>query len=88
LNFLLFAFWGVGLVVAGVKSMFNPLFWIPAIIMMGLSVWYMVIIFEPPKDEDKASNAGSTPPSSSASLTSNNMPGIGGTGTGSVGLPN
>jgi len=88
LNFLLFAFWGVGLVVAGVKSMFNPLFWIPAIIMMGLSVWYMVIIFEPPKDEDKASNAGSTPPSSSSSLTSTNMPGIGGTGTGSVGLPN
>lgn len=91
LNFLLFAFWGVGLVVAGVKSMFNPLFWIPAIIMMGLSVWYMVIIFEPPKDEDKPPNTNAAPPSSSSSLSTNNLPGIGGTGdgggTGSFGLP-
>jgi hypothetical protein len=52
-NFLLFAFWGVGLVIMDVKNMKSPFFIFPAIVMMGLSIWYMVIIFEPPKKDDE-----------------------------------
>jgi hypothetical protein len=49
LNFLLFAFWGVGLVLMGVKRMTSPVFFIPGIVMLGLSIWYIIIMFDPPK---------------------------------------
>ena len=67
LNFLLFALWGVALVSMEIKKMTHPAFWGMAIIMLGLSIWYMTMIFEPPKKETETDAATVSLPSTETS---------------------